>query len=194
MEGSILRGPLAIGDFSTVKMGAKIYGATSIGPHCKVGGELNNVSMFAYSNKGHEGFLGNSILGEWCNLGADTNTSNLKNDYGKVKLYDYSAGRFKATGLQFCGLIMGDHSKAGINTMFNTGTVVGFNANIFGAGYPRNFIPSFTWGGPQGMSDYRIDKAMETAERVLERRSIAFDDREKGLFVAVHELTTKSGF
>ena len=131
MEGSILRGPLAIGDFSTVKMGSKIYGATSIGPHCKVGGELNNVSMLAYSNKGHEGFLGNSILGQWCNLGADTNTSNLKNDYGEVKLYDYSAGRFKATGLQFCGLVMGDHSKAGINTMFNTGTVVGFNANIF---------------------------------------------------------------
>jgi UDP-N-acetylglucosamine diphosphorylase/glucosamine-1-phosphate N-acetyltransferase len=194
MEGSILRGPLAIGDFSTVKMGSKIYGATSIGPHCKVGGELNNVSMLAYSNKGHEGFLGNSILGQWCNLGADTNTSNLKNDYGEVKLYDYSAGRFKATGLQFCGLVMGDHSKAGINTMFNTGTVVGFNANIFGAGYPRNFIPSFTWGGPQGMSDYRLDKAMETAERVLERRSIAFDDREKGLFAAVHELTTKAGF
>jgi len=194
MEGSILRGPLAIGDFSTVKMGAKIYGATSIGPHCKVGGELNNVSMLAYSNKGHEGFLGNSIIGQWCNLGADTNTSNLKNDYGEVKLYDYSVGRFKATGLQFCGLVMGDHSKAGINTMFNTGTVVGFNANIFGAGYPRNFIPSFTWGGPQGMSDYRLDKAMETAEKVLERRSIAFDEREKNLFVAIHELTTKSGF
>ena len=194
MEGSILRGPLAIGDFSTVKMGSKIYGSTSIGPHCKVGGELNNVSMLAYSNKGHEGFLGNSILGQWCNLGADTNTSNLKNDYGEVKLYDYSAGRFKATGLQFCGLVMGDHSKAGINTMFNTGTVVGFNANIFGAGYPRNFIPSFTWGGPQGMSNYRLDKAMETAERVLERRSMAFDDREKSLFVAIHELTTKSGF
>lgn len=194
MEGSILRGPLAIGDFSTVKMGSKIYGATSIGPHCKVGGELNNVSMLAYSNKGHEGFLGNSILGQWCNLGADTNTSNLKNDYGEVKLYDYSAGRFKATGLQFCGLVMGDHSKAGINTMFNTGTVVGFNANIFGAGYPRNFIPSFSWGGPQGMSDYRLDKAMETAERVLQRRSIDFDDREKSLFAAIHELTTKAGF
>lgn len=194
MEGSILKGPIAIGDFSLVKMGAKIYGPTSIGPYCKVGGEINNVSMFAYSNKGHEGFLGNSALGQWCNLGADTNTSNLKNDYDEVKLYDYPSKRFKATGLQFCGLIMGDHSKAGINTMFNTGTVVGFNSNVFGAGYLRNFIRSFTWGGPQGMSGYRLDKAIETAERVMQRRSVVFNERDKELFKSIYEFTSNADF
>ena len=150
--------------------------------------------MFAYSNKGHEGFLGNSALGQWCNLGADTNTSNLKNDYDEVKLYDYPSKRFKATGLQFCGLIMGDHSKAGINTMFNTGTVVGFNSNVFGAGYLRNFIRSFTWGGPQGMRGYRLDKAIETAERVMQRRSVVFNERDKELFKSIYEFTSNADF
>ena len=146
MEGALIRGPFALGDHSVVKMGAKIYGATSIGPQCKVGGELNNVVFQANSNKAHDGFLGNSVIGEWCNLGADTNCSNLKNNYAPVKIWNFEAKRFLNTGLQFCGLIMGDHSKCGINTMFNTGTVIGISANIFGSGFPRNFVPSFTWG------------------------------------------------
>jgi UDP-N-acetylglucosamine diphosphorylase/glucosamine-1-phosphate N-acetyltransferase len=152
MEGSLVRGALALGEGSQLKMGSKIYGATTIGPGSKVGGEVNNAVLWGNSNKGHDGFLGNAVLGEWCNLGADTNNSNLKNDYSEVKLWSYPSGRFEPTGLQFCGLVMGDHSKAGINTMFNTGTVVGVACNLFGAGFPRNFIPDFSWGGPQGMS------------------------------------------
>ena len=147
MEGSIVRGALAMCEGSVLKLGTKIYGATTIGPFSKVGGEINNSILTGYSNKGHEGFLGNSVLGEWCNLGADTNTSNLKNNYDEVKLWSYEDQKFAKTGLQFCGLIMGDHSKTGINTMFNTGTVVGVNANVFGSGYPRNYIPSYSWGG-----------------------------------------------
>ncbi|MBF4983067.1 glucose-1-phosphate thymidylyltransferase, partial [Nonlabens mediterrranea] len=154
MEGSIIRGGFALLEHSATKLGTKIYGPTTVGPHSKVGGELNNSVIFGYSNKGHEGFLGNSVLGEWCNIGADSNTSNLKNNYAEVKLWDYETGRFAKTGLQFCGLMLGDHSKCGINTMFNTGTVVGVSANIYGAGYPRNFIPSFNWGGPQGNMTY----------------------------------------
>ena len=170
MEGSLVRGALALGEGSQLKMGSKIYGATTIGPGSKVGGEVNNAVLWGNSNKGHDGFLGNAVLGEWCNLGADTNNSNLKNDYSEVKLWSYPSGRFEPTGLQFCGLVMGDHSKAGINTMFNTGTVVGVACNIFGAGFPRNFIPDFSWGGPQGMTEYRLDKVLATTERVLARR------------------------
>lgn len=192
MEGSIIRGPVAIGVHSTVKMGAKIYGPTVIGHHCKIGGEVSNVVFDSYSNKGHEGFVGNSVLGQWCNLGADTNTSNLKNNYDQVKLYQYTTKRFEPTGLQFCGLIMGDHSKSGINTMFNTGTVVGFSSNIFGAGYIRNFVASFSWGGPQGTSPYLLEKAKETAERVMARRNVAFDERQHELFQFIYDLTTKS--
>ena len=175
MEGSLVRGALALGEGSQLKLGTKIYGATTIGPGSKVGGEVNNSVLWGNSNKGHDGFLGNAVLGEWCNLGADTNNSNLKNDYSEVKLWSYPSGRFEATGLQFCGLVMGDHSKAGINTMFNTGTVVGVASNVFGAGFPRNFIPDFSWGGPQGMTEYRLDKALATAERVLARRNLALD-------------------
>jgi len=191
MESSAIRGPFALCHHSTVKIGAKIYGPTTIGPHSKVGGELNNVVIFGYSNKGHDGFLGNSVLGEWCNLGADTNNSNLKNNYAEVKLWDYTANRFLKTGLQFCGLIMGDHSKSGINTMFNTGTVVGVFANIFGSGFPRNFIPSFAWGGASGFSETKLEKAFEVATLVMDRRNMPFDDTEKQILTAVYNMTAK---
>jgi UDP-N-acetylglucosamine diphosphorylase/glucosamine-1-phosphate N-acetyltransferase len=189
MEGALIRGPFALCDHATVKMAAKIYGGTTIGPHCKVGGEVANSVMMGYSNKGHEGYLGNSVLGEWCNLGADSNTSNLKNDYSEVRLWDYDSGRFAKTGTQFCGLMMGDHSKCGINTMFNTGTVVGVSANIFGAGYPRNFIPSFSWGGPAGMETYKTKKAFEVAKVVMGRRAIEFDAQEEAILNEVFELS-----
>ena len=189
MEGSIIRGPFALGESSHTKLGAKIYGPTTVGPHSKVGGELNNVVIFGYSNKGHDGFLGNAVLGEWCNIGADSNNSNLKNNYAEVKLWNYNSNRFTPTGLQFCGLVMGDHSKCGINTMFNTGTVVGVSANIFGAGFPRNFIPSFSWGGPQGQSTYTTNKAFEVAEKVMQRRGISFDEIESQILTKVFELS-----
>lgn len=170
MEGCIVRGPLAMNENSVLKMGAKIYGATTLGPYCKVGGEVNNVVFTGYSNKGHDGFLGNSVIGEWCNLGADTNSSNMKNNYSEVKLWNYATQRFTKTGLQFCGLIMGDHAKCGINTMFNTGTVIGVSANVFGSGYPRNFIPSFSWGGDQKYTTYTLEKALDTARAMMKRR------------------------
>jgi len=185
MEGAIIRGPFALCEHATVKMGAKIYGPTTIGPHCKAGGEINNSVMTGYSNKGHDGFLGNAVIGEWCNLGADTNNSNLKNNYSEVKVWNYPEGRFIKTGLQFCGLIMGDHSKCGINTMFNTGTVVGVSANIFGAGFPRNFIPSFTWGGAQGMTVYRPEKAFETMELVIARRDQKLTSADRELYLHI---------
>lgn len=191
MENSAIRGPFALGAHATVKMGAKIYGPTTVGPYSKVGGELNNVVIFGYSNKAHDGFLGNSVIGEWCNLGADTNNSNLKNNYAPVKLWNYQSERFVDTGLQFCGLIMGDHSKTGINTMFNTGTVVGVAANIFGDGFPRNFIPSFSWGGSHGFTECRIDTAYEIAQRVMERREIAFDEVEKNIMNHIFKMTAK---
>jgi UDP-N-acetylglucosamine diphosphorylase/glucosamine-1-phosphate N-acetyltransferase len=191
MEGSIIRGPFALCDHAQVKMGAKIYGATTIGPECRIGGEVSNSVLFGYSSKGHDGFLGNSVLGEWCNLGADTNTSNLKNNYADVKLWSYETERFADTGLQFCGLMMGDHSKSGINTMFNTGTVVGVCANIFGGGFPRNFIPSYSWGGASGMTTYLTKKAFETAEKVMERRHVAFDLKEQAILEHVFEETKK---
>lgn len=188
MEGSIVRGSLALCEHSQLKLGAKIYGPTTIGPHSKVGGEVNNSVIFGYSNKAHDGFLGNAVLGEWCNLGADSNNSNLKNDYSEVKIWDYTKKGFKATGLQFCGLIMADHSKCGINTMFNTGTVVGFSSNIFGSGFPRNFVPSFSWGGAAGFTTYKVSKAMEVAKLVMSRRNITFDEAEQAIFEKVFEL------
>jgi UDP-N-acetylglucosamine diphosphorylase/glucosamine-1-phosphate N-acetyltransferase len=191
MEGSIVRGPFSLGDHSTLKLGAKIYGPTTIGPHCKVGGEVNNSVIFGFSNKAHDGFLGNSVLGEWCNIGADSNNSNLKNNYAEVKLWNYSKERFVGTGLTFCGLIMGDHSKCGINTMFNTGTVVGVNANIFGSGFPRNFVPSFSWGGAAGFTTYKVKDAFEVASKVFERRSMIFDETEQQILTHVFELTEK---
>jgi len=193
MEGSLVRGGFSLGENSVLKMGAKIYGPTTIGPECKVGGEVNNSVIFGYSNKAHDGFLGNSVLGEWCNLGADTNNSNLKNNYAEVKIWSYPEARFISTGLQFCGLIMGDHSKAGINTMFNTGTVVGVSANIFGSGFPRNFIPSFSWGGASGLSEYKPEKAFETASLVMERRGIALLPADKAILMHVYEEARKAG-
>ncbi len=191
MEGCLVRGPLAMCEHSLLKMGAKIYGATTLGPHCKVGGEVNNAVLFGYSSKGHEGYLGNSVIGEWCNLGADTNTSNLKNTYEEVKLWDYTKSSFAKTGLQFLGLIMGDHSKCAINTMFNTGTVVGVSANIFGAGFPRNFIPSYSWGGPQGYETYDVKKAFHTAERVLARRDMLLSDEDKAILRHIYNITAQ---
>ena len=191
MEGSIIRGPFALCNDSAVKMGAKIYGPTTVGPFSKVGGEITNSVIFGYSNKGHDGYMGNSVIGEWCNLGADTNTSNLKNNYAEVKLWDYNTGRFTSTGLQFCGLMMGDHSKCGINTMFNTGTVVGVSTNIFGAGFPRNFIPDFSWGGSAGITTYKTEKAFEVAEKVMERRTIEFTAEDKAILEHVFEETKK---
>jgi UDP-N-acetylglucosamine diphosphorylase/glucosamine-1-phosphate N-acetyltransferase len=185
MEGSLVRGPFSLGDDSTLKLAAKIYGPTTIGPHCKVGGEINNSVIFGYSNKAHDGFLGNSVVGEWCNLGADTNNSNLKNNYGEVKIFSYETNGYKNTGLQFCGLIMGDHSKCGINTMFNTGTVVGVGANIFGGGFPPTHIPSFVWGGAEGFDTYRLEKMYETTERVYERRHKTLEAEEKKILETV---------
>lgn len=189
MEGSHVRGPFALCEHAMVKMGAKIYGATTIGPHSRVGGEVSNSLLLGYSNKGHDGFLGNAVLGEWCNIGADTNNSNLKNNYASVRLWNYPAGSFLDTHLQFCGLIMGDHSKCGINTMFNTGTVIGVSANIYGGGFPRNFIPSFSWGGASGMTTYKLNKVFEVASVVMKRRSVDFDEVEQNILTKVFELT-----
>lgn len=189
MEGSLVRGPFAMLNNSVLKMGSKIYGATTLGPFCKVGGEVSNAVFFGYSSKAHDGFLGNSVIGEWCNLGADTNNSNLKNDYAEVKLWNYETESFKNTGLQFCGLIMGDHTKCGINTMFNTGTVVGVSANIFGSGFPRNFIPSFSWGGASGFSVYKLAKVFDVVEKVFARRKLKFDKVEKDILTHVYDMT-----
>ena len=190
MEGALVRGPFALCQHATLKMGAKIYSGTTIGPHSKVGGEVSNSIIFGYSNKGHDGFLGNSVLGEWCNLGADTNNSNLKNNYAEVRLWDYETKRFAKTGLQFCGLMMGDHSKCGINTMFNTGTVVGVSANIFGSGFPRNFIPSFSWGGSGGFTTYKTDKAFEVAKVVMSRRKVELSEMDIKILEHVFEETS----
>jgi UDP-N-acetylglucosamine diphosphorylase/glucosamine-1-phosphate N-acetyltransferase len=178
MEGSVVRGPLAMCEYSALKLGTKVYGASTLGPHCKVGGEINNVVMQAYSNKGHEGFLGNSVIGEWCNLGADTNTSNLKNNYGAVSTYSYETKKEEKTNLQFMGLTMGDHSKCGINTMFNTATVVGVSCNIYGGDFPAKFIPSFSWGGSAGLVPFKFDKAVEYANNMMNRRGLALSNEE----------------
>ena len=191
MEGAIIRGPFVMGENAVLKMGSKIYGPTTLGPHCKVGGEVNNSVFFGYSSKAHDGFLGNSVIGEWCNLGADTNNSNLKNNYAEVKLWNYEMERFKRTGLQFCGLIMGDHSKCGINTMFNTGTVIGVSANLFGSGFPRNFVPSFSWGGASGFQVYKLPKVFEVASKVFERRKLDFDENEQNILSEVYDMTKR---
>jgi len=191
-EGTHIRGSFALCNNSQVKMGTKIYGGTTVGPYCRVGGEINNSVIWGYSSKGHEGYLGNSVMGEWCNIGADSNNSNMKNNYAEVKLWDYPTQRFRTTGLQFCGLIMADHSKCAINTMFNTGTVVGVNCNIFGAGFPRNFVPDFSWGGAQGYETYSLKKAFETNERVFARRDHReFDDVERNILKTVFDLTNE---
>ncbi len=187
MEGSCLRGPIALGEHSTVNMGSKIYPGTTLGPWCKVGGELNNVVMLGYSNKAHDGFLGNAVIGEWCNLGAGCVASNLKNDYTEIKLWNYPRHRFLKTGLQFCGLIMGDHSKAGINTMFNTATVVGVGVNIHGSGFPRNFIASFSEGGAQGFTDLPMEKFLDIASRMMARRHRALTDVDVRLFESIRQ-------
>ncbi len=191
MEGSLIRGPFAMGEHSVLKMGAKIYGATTLGPKCTIGGEVNNVVLFGNSSKGHEGYLGNSVIGEWCNIGADTNNSNLKNNYAEVRLWNYESEKFDKTGLQFCGLMMGDHSKSAINTMFNTGTVIGVSSNIFGSNFPRNFIPSFSWGGAAGFTTYQINKANETANLVMKRKNELFDEKEQRILEHVFEITKK---
>ncbi|WP_366187207.1 GlmU family protein [Flavobacterium ovatum] len=191
MEGSVIRGPFALCEGATVKLASKIYGPTTVGSNSKVGGEVNNSVIFQNANKGHDGFLGNSVLGEWCNIGADSNNSNLKNNYEEVKLWNYETEGFTKTGLQFCGLMMGDHSKCGINTMFNTGTVVGVSANVFGTGFPRNFVPSFSWGGASGFSTYITKKAFQTAKLVMERRGVEFDEQEAAILEHVFEETKK---
>lgn len=190
-EGTHVRGALALCNDSQIKMGAKIYGATTIGPGSRVGGEINNAVIWGNSSKGHDGYLGNAVLGEWCNMGADSNNSNLKNNYAEVKLWDYQKERFRKTGLQFCGLIMADHAKCGINTMFNTGTVVGVGANVFGAGFPRNFVPDFAWGGAQGFEVYTQNKMFETTEKVFERRNRVFDDIERDILTHIFNYTDR---
>lgn len=188
-EGAIIHGTHAFGEYAVANMGAKLRGDSTFGPHVKVGGEVGNSVIMGYSNKGHDGYLGNSVLGYWCNLGADTNTSNLKNTYENVRIWNYVSRRFETTGSQFCGLMMGDHSKCGINTMFNTGTVVGVSANVFGDGFPRNFIPDFSWGGAAGFTTYKLDKVFQTAEAVMSRRKIELDETEKAILRNVFELT-----
>jgi UDP-N-acetylglucosamine diphosphorylase/glucosamine-1-phosphate N-acetyltransferase len=190
-EGALIKGPFALCEGSHVNMGAKVRGDTTVGPFSKIGGEVSNSVIFGYANKSHDGFLGNSVLGEWCNLGADTNTSNLKNNYENVKLWSYAKEGFKDTGLMFCGLMMGDHSKCGINTMFNTGTVVGVSANIFGDGYPRNFIPSFAWGGAAGFTTFQLNKALDTASKAMSRRSMVLDEQETSILKHVYETSSR---
>lgn len=192
MEGSCVRGPFAMGAHSQVKMGAKIYGGTLLGPYCKVGGELQNAVVFGYSNKAHDGYLGNAVIGEWCNIGAGVNASNLKNDYSKIRLWNYPRHTFMRTDLQFCGLIMGDHSKAGINCMFNTATVVGVGVNLHGAGFPRVFIPSFQEGSPAGgMKDVPLKKFYEIAERVLGRRGLTLTEGDRRIYERVYEVASR---
>jgi UDP-N-acetylglucosamine diphosphorylase/glucosamine-1-phosphate N-acetyltransferase len=189
MEGSHIRGGFYLGEYATLKLGTKIYGATTIGPQCKVGGEVSNSIFYGYSNKAHDGFVGNSLIGEWCNLGADTNTSNLKNNYSNVSIWSYEKSEFADTGLTFCGLIMGDHSKCGINTMFNTGTVAGVNANIYGGGFPDKHIPSFSWGGPDGWVEYDPEKAFGTISKVMQRRSLSLTEPIRKLLLQIFEET-----
>jgi len=189
MEGSHVRGPFYLGEHSQLKMGSKVYGPTTIGPHSKVGGEVSNSIIQGFSNKGHDGFIGNTIMGEWCNLGADTNTSNLKNNYSGVRIWNYGRKEYADTGLTFCGLIMGDHSKCSINTMFNTGTVVGVAANIFGGDFPPKHVPSFSWGGSSGSTEYDLEKALQTAERVLSRRGLPLTASDKKMLTHIFKMT-----
>lgn len=188
MEGSCIRAPFAACSHAQVNMGAKIYGATTIGPHCKVGGELSNVVMLGFSNKAHDGYLGNAVIGEWCNIGAGTNASNLKNDYTEIKLWNYRTHRFMRTGLIHCGLFMGDHSKAGINCMFNTATVIGVGVNVHGAGFPRNFVASFSEGSVAGYSDVSVNKFFDTAKRMMARRGVTLSDDDKAIFESIYNI------
>ena len=189
MPGSVVKGPTAILNNSILKIGAKIYGSTTIGPYCKIGGEVSNCVFFGYSSKAHDGFLGNSVIGEWCNLGANTNNSNLKNNYAEVKLWNYKKNKFCLTGLQFCGLVMGDHSKSAISTMFNTGTIIGVGVNIFGAGFSRNFVPSFSWGGFNGFTIYKITDFFITARKVMQRRGVDFSQIDENILTYIYNLT-----
>jgi len=191
MEGSFIRGPVSIGENTIIKMGAKIYGGTTLGPYCKIGGEVNNSIIMGFSNKGHEGFLGNSVVGHWCNFGAGTEISNMKNNYSQIKLWNYNKNDFEKTGLQFCGLMMGDYSKCGINTMFNTGTVVGVNTNIYGSGYMPKFIPNFSFGGVEGWNDFKIEKAFETAKIMMERIDRKFTSMEKKILTYLFKNNKK---
>ncbi|MDX1327234.1 MAG: GlmU family protein [Arenibacter sp.] len=190
-EGNLIRGGFALCEKAVVKMGTMIYGATTVGPYSKVSGELSNSVIFGYSSKGHEGYLGNAVLGEWCNIGASSNNSNLKNNYALVKLWNYESETFEQTGLQFCGLMMGDHSKTAINTMFNTGTVIGVNCNIYVPGFPRNFIPSFSWGGATGFTTYQPEKAFEAAKVMMARRNVEFNEMDAKILTQVYEDTKK---
>lgn len=192
MEGSIVRGPFAMCEHSVLKMASKIYGATTLGPYVKVGGEVSNVVIFGYSNKAHDGFIGNSVIGEWCNIGADTNASNLKNTYEEVRVWSIEKNTFVPTGQTFFGTIMGDHSKCGINTMFNTGTVIGVSSNIYGHGYQRNYIPSFAWGGTTGLKSYDMEKAIEVAEKMYQRRNVVMSQQDKEILRNVYTQTLKN--
>lgn len=188
-EGTVMLGPFALCDHATVNWGGKMRSNTTIGPYTKVGGEISNSVFFGYSNKGHDGFLGNSVIGEWCNLGANTNNSNLKNDYTNVNLYSYASGKFEKTGRLFCGLMMGDYTKVGISTMFNTGTVVGVNSNVFGGGFQPKYIPSFSWGGgTEGFTNYRLEKALQVARETIGRRGRIFDETEETILREVHRI------
>ena len=191
LAGALVRGPMALCEKATLKMGAKIYGGTTVGPVAKIGGEVSKSVIWGYTNKAHDGYLGNSVIGAWCNLGADSNTSNLKNNYSNIKVWDYLSESEIDSGLQFCGLIMGDHSKCGINTMFNTGTVVGVCCNIFGMGYSPKFTPSYTWGGSEGLNTYKMEKAFDTIERVKARRSKEFEVSERLAMIRIHEDTSR---
>jgi UDP-N-acetylglucosamine diphosphorylase/glucosamine-1-phosphate N-acetyltransferase len=187
MEGSVVRGPLAMCEHSALKLATKVYGAVTLGPHCKVGGEVNNVVFQAYSNKGHDGFLGNALIGEWCNLGADTNTSNLKNNYGNVSTYSFETGKEEKTDIQFMGVCMGDHSKCGINTMFNTATVVGVSSNVYGSGFPDKYVPSFSWGEPSQLVPFRFDKAIEYSNNMMNRRGLELSAAEISILKTISE-------
>ena len=191
MENVLIRGPFSINKSSVIKMGAKIYEGCSFGPFCKIGGEVNNSVFFGYSSKSHDGFIGNSVVGEWCNLGADTNNSNLKNNYSSIKLWNYDCQSFIDTGLQFCGMIMGDHSKTAINTMINTGSVIGVGVNLFGPGFARNFIPSFSWGGSNGFTEHKFNTFIETANRVMKRRNKVLSDNQTLLFETIFDMTKR---
>ncbi|MFD1144997.1 putative sugar nucleotidyl transferase [Larkinella insperata] len=192
-EGTVMLGPFALCDHATINWGGKMRSNTTIGPYTKVGGEISNTVFFGYSNKGHDGFLGNSVIGEWCNLGANTNNSNLKNDYTNVKLYSYATSQLENIDRLFCGLMMGDYTKAGISTMFNTGTVVGVNVNVFGAGFQPKYIPSFSWGGgAEGFSDYRLEKALQVVRETISRRGMVFTDADETILREVYRIDNEN--
>lgn len=189
MEGACIRGGFAACHDAKVRIGAKVYGATTLGPHVKIGGEVENTVFIGYSNKAHDGFLGDAVIGEWCNIGGGTTASNLKNDYAEIKLWNYATKRFERTGLQFCGLFMGDHSKIGVNGMINTATVLGVGVNIHGAGFPRNFVASFQEGSATaGFKDVPLETFYTIAERVMARRNIPFTEVDRNIFKAIYNI------